>query len=202
MPVPSIALAASRTSSGVLTSFTPPALPRPPAWICALTTQWLPPIALAASAASLAVRATRPGGTGMPTSANSCLAWYSWKFMRHLRMGRRGRRTGPRTGWRAGRGRIVAGNARQRQKRCRRMAGRDLPPTAEAATCRTSLQDTASPQHRELYFFALFRVLEAGILGIVAFTPLGQTMAEIREPVLLKLAAVGYFLGALFAAVC
>src|SRR6187455_389665 len=63
-----------------------------------------------------------------------------------------------------------------------------MPPT---------LQDRASLQHRELYFFALFRLLEAGILGIVAFTPLGLTMAEIREPILLKLAAAGYFLLAL-----
>jgi two-component system sensor histidine kinase PilS (NtrC family) len=57
--------------------------------------------------------------------------------------------------------------------------------------------DASSPQHRELYFFALFRTLEAGILGIVAFTPLGQTMAEIRAPLILKLAAAGYFLAAL-----
>jgi two-component system sensor histidine kinase PilS (NtrC family) len=53
-------------------------------------------------------------------------------------------------------------------------------------------------QHRELYFFALFRVLEAGILGIVAFTRLGATMASIREPALLQVATMGYFLVALF----
>jgi two-component system sensor histidine kinase PilS (NtrC family) len=57
--------------------------------------------------------------------------------------------------------------------------------------------DSNGPLHRELYFFALFRLLESGILGIVAFTPLGLTMAEIRAPILLKLAAAGYFLGAL-----
>jgi two-component system sensor histidine kinase PilS (NtrC family) len=57
--------------------------------------------------------------------------------------------------------------------------------------------DLNSPDHRELYFFALFRVLEAGILGIVAFTPLGLTMAEIKAPLLLKLAAAGYFAAAL-----
>ncbi len=61
-----------------------------------------------------------------------------------------------------------------------------------------SLQDAVSPQHRELYFFALFRVLEAGILGIVAFTPLGLTMAVIREPVLLQVVTLGYFIAALF----
>lgn len=58
--------------------------------------------------------------------------------------------------------------------------------------------DHVTPQHRELYFFALFRVLEAGILGIVAFTPLGRTMADIREPVLLQILTAGYFLGAMF----
>jgi two-component system sensor histidine kinase PilS (NtrC family) len=58
-------------------------------------------------------------------------------------------------------------------------------------------QERANLHHRELYFFALFRVLEAGILGIVAFTPLGQTMADIRAPMLLKLAAAGYFLAGL-----
>jgi len=58
--------------------------------------------------------------------------------------------------------------------------------------------DIVSPQHRELYFFALFRVLEAGILGIVAFTPLGLTMAVIREPVLLQVITLGYFSGSLF----
>ena len=56
--------------------------------------------------------------------------------------------------------------------------------------------DAKSPQHRDLYFFALFRMLEAGILGIVAFTPLGLTMAEIRAPMILKAAAAGYFLAA------
>jgi two-component system sensor histidine kinase PilS (NtrC family) len=58
--------------------------------------------------------------------------------------------------------------------------------------------DTPSPQHRELYFFALFRVLEAGILGLVAFTPLGRTMAEIREPLILKMVASGYFIAAVY----
>ena len=60
-----------------------------------------------------------------------------------------------------------------------------------------SPQDSVSPEHRELYFFALFRLLEAGILGIVAYTPLGATMAEIRAPMLLKLGAALYFLVAL-----
>src|SRR5688572_10871047 len=82
--VPSIFAAASRASSGVLTSLTPPALPRPPAWICALTTKSPPPIDFAAARASSPLRTARPAGTGMPTSANSSFAWYSWKFMRVL----------------------------------------------------------------------------------------------------------------------
>ena len=53
---------------------------------------------------------------------------------------------------------------------------------------------TVTLQHRELYFFALFRVLEAGILGIVAFTPLGRTMAEVLHPDLLQAATLAYFL--------
>lgn len=58
--------------------------------------------------------------------------------------------------------------------------------------------DDVTPQHHELYFFALFRMLEAGILGIVAFTPLGLTMAVLRAPVLLKIVVLGYFLCSLF----
>ena len=36
-----------RTSSSERQTFTPPACPRPPEWICALTTQALPPISRA-----------------------------------------------------------------------------------------------------------------------------------------------------------
>lgn len=56
----------------------------------------------------------------------------------------------------------------------------------------------ASHQHRELYFFALFRVLEAAILGIVAFTPLGATMATIQQPVVLQVATMTYFFASAF----
>src|SRR5688572_26754397 len=38
-------------------------------------------MALAASTASSAVRATRPAGTAMPYSPNNCLAWYSLEVM-------------------------------------------------------------------------------------------------------------------------
>ena len=52
---------------------TPPALPRPPAWTCALTTQTGPANRCAAATASSAVAATRPVGTGMPYSAKTLL---------------------------------------------------------------------------------------------------------------------------------
>ena len=49
---------------GSCASLTPPALPRPPAWICALTTQRSPPMALAASTASSGYGRRWPGGHG------------------------------------------------------------------------------------------------------------------------------------------
>ena len=52
--------------------------------------------------------------------------------------------------------------------------------------------ETSSNQRRELYFFALFRVLEAGILGLVAFSPIGPQFLEIDRPALLKVAAAFY----------
>ena len=55
----------------------PPALPRPPACTCALTTQTSPPSALAALTASSAVEATRPLGTGTPYAEKSSFDWYS-----------------------------------------------------------------------------------------------------------------------------
>ncbi|KFN43117.1 sensor histidine kinase [Arenimonas oryziterrae] len=69
-----------------------------------------------------------------------------------------------------------------------------LPQTAPAAT--------AVPQRRELYFFNLFRTLEAGILALVAFTPLGQMTVEILQLPILQATAVIYVgaaIGLLFA---
>jgi hypothetical protein len=77
--LPSMPAAAS-TSSSERASFTPPALPRPPACTCALTTHSEPPSASAAAFASCALRATRPSGTGIPYSANNAFDWYSWRF--------------------------------------------------------------------------------------------------------------------------
>ena len=63
--MPMISPAAFRASSGVAASLMPPPLPRPPAWICALTATGRPSSA-AIAAASSAVAATRPPGTGTP----------------------------------------------------------------------------------------------------------------------------------------
>ena len=49
-----------------------------------------------------------------------------------------------------------------------------------------------TPQRRELYFFNLFRLLEAGILALVAFTPLGPLTVEILQPLVLQVAALVY----------
>ena len=53
-------------ASMVLATFTPPPLPRPPAWIWALTTHTGPPSFCAASTASCTVKAGMPRGTGTP----------------------------------------------------------------------------------------------------------------------------------------
>src|SRR5665213_1373033 len=78
MSMPMICAAAWRASSGVFTSLIPPALPRPPTGTCALTATG--PSSAHAFAASSGVRATRPGGIGMPSDARTSLAWYSRSF--------------------------------------------------------------------------------------------------------------------------
>jgi hypothetical protein len=57
----------------VFTSFTPPALPRPPACTWAFTTT-LPPMAAATVSASSALVATCPLGTATPKLARMALA--------------------------------------------------------------------------------------------------------------------------------
>src|ERR1700709_2165750 len=79
--VPNMDLAATATASRSLTTLTPPALPRPPACTCALTTHKDPPNALAAATAPSGESATWPRGTGMAYIANSSLDWYSCKFI-------------------------------------------------------------------------------------------------------------------------
>lgn len=54
-----------------------------------------------------------------------------------------------------------------------------------------------SPQRRELYFFTLYRMLEAALLALVAFSPVGEYMLEIRDPGVLKTLVVLYFVAAI-----
>src|SRR5438552_3826268 len=77
---PRIVRANSAASSGERTTFTPPPLPRPPAWICAFTTT-VPPSRRATSAASSGVPATAPSRTGTPYLRRISLAWNSWMFI-------------------------------------------------------------------------------------------------------------------------
>ncbi|CFN64087.1 Uncharacterised protein [Bordetella pertussis] len=62
-----------RTSSIERPSLTPPPLPRPPAWICALTTQTGPPSFSAAATASSTEKAGIPRGTVTPNCFSSSL---------------------------------------------------------------------------------------------------------------------------------
>ena len=70
-------------SSGVAAYLTPPALPRPPAFTCALTMTGRP-ISSAMALAPSAVSVTRPGVVGTLCFANSSFAWYSKRSMDSL----------------------------------------------------------------------------------------------------------------------
>jgi len=50
---------------------------------------------------------------------------------------------------------------------------------------------------RELYFFALYRVLEAGLVAALVYSPLTDLVAEARSPVLGGTVAVAYLVAAL-----
>ena len=67
-----------RASSGLLASFTPPALPRPPVLTWAFTTT-RPPIFSAAARASSGVVTTSPTVVRTPCLAKTVFAWYSIK---------------------------------------------------------------------------------------------------------------------------
>lgn len=54
-----------------------------------------------------------------------------------------------------------------------------------------------SPQRRELYFFTLYRVLEACLLALVAFSPAGEFLLKIREPAMLQSIVVLYMVAAI-----
>ena len=75
--MPRISPASFFTSSMLLATFTPPPLPRPPAWIWAFTTHTGPPSFWAASTASCTVNAGMPRGTGTPKLRKISLPWYS-----------------------------------------------------------------------------------------------------------------------------
>jgi hypothetical protein len=80
MSIPRIFLAAVSASSAVLATLTPPALPRPPVFTCALTTTTPPlrgPISSAAARTASGVSATIPASTGTPCASNMSRAWYS-----------------------------------------------------------------------------------------------------------------------------
>src|SRR5690606_4226562 len=183
--VPSIAAAYCFTSSKFLASLTPPALPRPPAWIWALTTHRSPGMDLAASTASSGVRAMRPAGTAMPYSANSCFAWYSWKFMRHRMVWRTSHATGSRQAARARGGPVLSpiGGTRAkwrhtRQRRDTSDRGRGRLPTITARVNRGA----EHALRRELYFYSLYRLLEASILVLVVFGPVAELLGPARHP--------------------
>src|SRR5919112_4474679 len=76
MSMPRMLRARSTASSGFSASLTPPALPRPPTFTCALTTT-RPPFCSAADAASSAFSTTVPTTVGTPCLAKSSFAWYS-----------------------------------------------------------------------------------------------------------------------------
>src|ERR1035437_6093032 len=78
--IPKIFLASSTASSGVFASLTPPPLPRPPAWTCALMTA-RPPNSFAIRPASSGESVTRPRGVATPNPRRISLAWYSCIFM-------------------------------------------------------------------------------------------------------------------------
>src|SRR5437763_8206011 len=82
--MPSILPAISPASSTDLAILTPPPLPRPPAWICALTTTPVAPAEkrfLAARSASSREVTISPRGTATPNFDRIAFAWYSWIFI-------------------------------------------------------------------------------------------------------------------------
>src|SRR6478736_6585232 len=92
MSMPRIASAAACASSGLLVTLTPPALPRPPVFTCALTTVTPPdfgPICSAAARASSGVVAMAPASTGTPCFSNMSRAWYSKRSTGGVRPRRR-----------------------------------------------------------------------------------------------------------------
>src|SRR5258706_4809875 len=94
--MPRILPAHSRTSLSDFVTFTPPPLPRPPAWICALTTHTLPPSSRAALTASSTEKQGMPRGVATPYLRRISFAWYSWIFILRVLDGSRNHRRLPR----------------------------------------------------------------------------------------------------------
>lgn len=69
-------------------------------------------------------------------------------------------------------------------------AGRDAPGVREESP-------RAARSQRELYFFALFRLLEAALLVGLAFSPLGERLILLVSEETAQLVAVGYLTGAI-----
>lgn len=82
------------------------------------------------------------------------------------------------------------------------VAGKTVPilaprPSPDGRLPRTlAPASTDSALRRELYFFTLYRVLEAGLLALVLFSPAGALIDEPRHLVLGRAAATGYLLAA------
>jgi two-component system sensor histidine kinase PilS (NtrC family) len=55
-----------------------------------------------------------------------------------------------------------------------------------------------TPQQREVYFFALYRALEAGLFALLALAPAGLVSAELKHPVAAVFASSAYLLAALW----
>src|SRR5215471_7836371 len=72
--LPSSSFAKPGTAAFSFVIFTPPALPRPPAWICAFTTNTGLFSSAVQASASCGVLTSRPRGTGTPNCANNSLA--------------------------------------------------------------------------------------------------------------------------------
>ena len=75
-------------------------------------------------------------------------------------------------------------------------AGRGPPYTPGVRAHRPSPRLRAawdqSPLRRELYFFTLYRVLEAALFTFVVFSPFGSELVTLRHPVAASLTAVTY----------
>jgi two-component system sensor histidine kinase PilS (NtrC family) len=67
---------------------------------------------------------------------------------------------------------------------------------ARPATKPASDMQELSPLRRELYFFTLYRVLQAGLLAVVTFSPLGPLLIDTLQPFVLKAASVLYLIAA------